>query len=859
MSRGLVIGLIVLILGPVAILLFGLHFIHGEILKQNILYLTYKKSTPIKTVADMQETRWGKLSAVQHAFDVLEKRGDWHFKNTTAAFRLKFLVSQRTGEFWVFLTWVQLKVLLITAIVEFYDGDVGFFCAVQGIDSLLIIVLRPFISQFDALSEAVGAITNFCTALLIALRVTLPDVLPDVLNHDTVILVMATIATCVSAVRSVIGPILAFLPTILAILSTAQERWERTDLGAALLATLLQEEENFVRLQLEIPVSHILFSEPERIKGNWSQRILYHLGGAAPAQACLQKHLQRALALIAEVDQSEVYMKARPKNSTLNLYAEVRNATLGLKWEEIGSEKPQTGSEIINAALAKALEVQKEFTQEQFDQFQVSDLTESSYIQVDNVYLRPTAGLDEQDLPEKEPGEDIDGVEGKSKEGQGVLQKLAKKAGALQKLAKKAGKKNGGPKTSKAASGDRIDGVEEQSGPQKQDENSESPLQERVRIQKTNKPSILRSAPNLPPLSANHSSGGPDKPSEQSPATRQSGSLSHTGGLSELQKSPFSSSAVTERESTWSEESQHGEHPGDRIISELKVVVNGADLGADACDPATGGSAETDTNGGACEAEGGVCIDQEEVKEFQPLSTCESETAERPDTNKKGDTCQVDILTDLGADACDPATGGSAETNTNGGACEAEVRVCIDQEEVKEFQPLSTCESETAERPDTNKKGDTCQVDILIHTDTQNAAVRAIELLKRRNIEKVLKSLGFDCDIYVTSFPRGQSEFGAHHVPLWYLHPLCASACASVLQSACRRALLFRDKSASNSALPQLQNATAERDINPGISADVVAADQASSRRLLFSQVIMKIQLRQLPSLCIQAHTYMHI
>ena len=139
-------------------------------------------------------------------------------------------------------------------------------------------------------------------------------------------------------------------------------------------------------------------------------------------------------------------------------------ATLGLKWEEIGSEKPQTGSEIINAALAKALEVQKEFTQEQFDQFQVSDLTESSYIQVDNVYLRPTAGLDEQDLPEKEPGEDIDGVEGKSKEGQGALQELAKKAGALQKLAKKAGKKNGGPKTSKAASGDRIDGVEEQSG-----------------------------------------------------------------------------------------------------------------------------------------------------------------------------------------------------------------------------------------------------------------------------------------------------------------------------------------------------------------------------------------------------------
>jgi len=77
--------------------------------------------------------------------------------------------------------------------------------------------------------------------------------------------------------------------------------------------------------------------------------------------------------------------------------------------------------------------------------------------------LSYTLGLSEA-TSDVAPGEDIDGVEGKSKEGQGALQELAKKAGALQKLAKKAGKKNRGPKTSKAASGDRIDGVEEQSG-----------------------------------------------------------------------------------------------------------------------------------------------------------------------------------------------------------------------------------------------------------------------------------------------------------------------------------------------------------------------------------------------------------
>ena len=49
-------------------------------------------------------------------------------------------------------------------------------------------------------------------------------------------------------------------------------------------------------------------------------------------------------------------------------------SALGLRWVEIGSEKPQVGSEIINESLAKALEGQKEFTQEEFDAFLTSGI-----------------------------------------------------------------------------------------------------------------------------------------------------------------------------------------------------------------------------------------------------------------------------------------------------------------------------------------------------------------------------------------------------------------------------------------------------------------------------------------------------
>ena len=47
--------------------------------------------------------------------------------------------------------------------------------------------------------------------------------------------------------------------------------------------------------------------------------------------------------------------------------------SLGLRWREMGSEKPDTGTEIRNTALGTALRDKMKFTREEFDRFHVQD------------------------------------------------------------------------------------------------------------------------------------------------------------------------------------------------------------------------------------------------------------------------------------------------------------------------------------------------------------------------------------------------------------------------------------------------------------------------------------------------------
>ena len=61
----------------------------------------------------------------------------------------------------------------------------------------------------------------------------------------------------------------------------------------------------------------------------------------------------------------------------------------GIKWKEIGSEKPTTGTEIINPEFATQLRRHSEFRQSQLDQFKLDKLSWDSYIKVENQFFKP--------------------------------------------------------------------------------------------------------------------------------------------------------------------------------------------------------------------------------------------------------------------------------------------------------------------------------------------------------------------------------------------------------------------------------------------------------------------------------------
>jgi Ca2+-binding EF-hand superfamily protein len=62
-------------------------------------------------------------------------------------------------------------------------------------------------------------------------------------------------------------------------------------------------------------------------------------------------------------------------------------STAHLKWKDVGSEKPSTGTEIKNEPLAAALQEKVEFKEEEWDQFDLADLSADSYIKAGNHYF----------------------------------------------------------------------------------------------------------------------------------------------------------------------------------------------------------------------------------------------------------------------------------------------------------------------------------------------------------------------------------------------------------------------------------------------------------------------------------------
>eukprot|EP00966_Prymnesium_polylepis_P071283 1656012-Prymnesium_polylepis.1 len=77
-------------------------------------------------------------------------------------------------------------------------------------------------------------------------------------------------------------------------------------------------------------------------------------------------------------------------------------AASGLKWNKAGTKLPQHGIELRNEELSSALESKAEFTEHEWRQFGINELTTTHFIRSRGRYFRPAAAVQDQKLDQKE-------------------------------------------------------------------------------------------------------------------------------------------------------------------------------------------------------------------------------------------------------------------------------------------------------------------------------------------------------------------------------------------------------------------------------------------------------------------------
>lgn len=82
------------------------------------------------------------------------------------------------------------------------------------------------------------------------------------------------------------------------------------------------------------------------------------------------------------------------KQEWVKFFLDTSSGSSGLKWSKVTSSPPFNGKRLMNAALSEALQTKLEFTQAEFDVFQIEcNLTINHYVEAGGEYFQPAAGL----------------------------------------------------------------------------------------------------------------------------------------------------------------------------------------------------------------------------------------------------------------------------------------------------------------------------------------------------------------------------------------------------------------------------------------------------------------------------------
>jgi hypothetical protein len=317
-----VTGAFVLVFGPAAFLLTAMLYLRKHIVKGNVTYLSSKviPVPKLKMLMSMKTSCLYKLKALWRGFELVEFYGEWSMQEGSNFWR--FFVAQYNGNFWGFAIWKLMKSLSFVGVLHL-KGDLSRIAAsifILFVDAALINCLHPYNSRQSDFEEGMGSISNLTSLLMISIVTLNPNGAID----EYVILFIATTSTFINAGSSMVKSIcgiwllmyrlsdqtVMFLKFVYGKGTKASENITHS----LRIQQIQKHEKTSVRLQVSTLVPRQLFNNP--VKANHARRYdaVGKLGASLPKSVSIQHHFQKALALLASVDQKSVRLKLRTED-----------------------------------------------------------------------------------------------------------------------------------------------------------------------------------------------------------------------------------------------------------------------------------------------------------------------------------------------------------------------------------------------------------------------------------------------------------------------------------------------------------------------------------------------------------------
>ena len=175
-----VVSALLVCAGPVAFVIYAGYALHARRADGSLAY----ERAPWPSCAELRE-RWssakwfGKYYAVQDYLTGLKCRGEWG-ADSSAGRHWSFIVGDFTKFAYLYCIWLLVKKLLLTATMQHIDGGANAVIALslQGIDTVLLVLLLPFNDMQTTAIEAVAGIIAAIAYLSIAvpiLDIQLPE------------------------------------------------------------------------------------------------------------------------------------------------------------------------------------------------------------------------------------------------------------------------------------------------------------------------------------------------------------------------------------------------------------------------------------------------------------------------------------------------------------------------------------------------------------------------------------------------------------------------------------------------------------------------------------------------------------